>query len=286
MRLRSLLIALFLTAGTFAGVGMSTGVAPALAAAPSVAPAPAVKNNPCPPPPAPRRTYPPAACKVTITPNPQRQGGPVHVSACGFIPGSTVTVRISGRLWGTPTAHPRDCIQFYTLVPFRTSVGTHTVTAAGTGQDNNPRLLSGQLTVTPRFVGTAGVSDNTPGQGQTITVSGGHFAPNTPVSIDIHSTTAHLATVNSNSSGKVSTQVKIPSSLSTGGHTISLTGAAPGGGTTVLSVPVTVQGSSSFSSLPHTGAVIYPMVTGAAVLIGAGSLLIVAGRRRRGATTA
>lgn len=134
----------------------------------------------------------------------------------------------------------------------------------------------------PPTQGAATTSSTVVTPGQSLTVSGGGFAPNTSVSVDFNS--MHLATVTSNSSGVATATVMIPSSTPPGSYTITLTGLSVTGATHVDSVAITVvapAAATTTSTLPFTGAEILQYGLLALALVLAGVALLVVTRRRR-----
>src|SRR3954447_13995852 len=65
-------------------------------------------------------------------------------------------------------------------------------------------------------------------QGGQVTITGDGFDPNEAVSIDLHSTVVHLATVHANSAGVATATVTIPLSTKVGPHTLTMTGLSSG----------------------------------------------------------
>jgi LPXTG-motif cell wall-anchored protein len=143
------------------------------------------------------------------------------------------------------------------------------------------------------------VSDTTPLQGQTITVTGCCYSGT--VAIDLLSTPQRLGTATAGADGVFSTQVTIPADTVPGPHAIVATGPAlDGSGTLRQSVEITVLAAGAdddgdkpggvgkgkgkaAGALPRTGADSLPLVQigVALVLLGAGAVLSV--RNRRGA---
>ena len=114
------------------------------------------------------------------------------------------------------------------------------------------------------------------------TLTGTGFAPGTPVTIAIYSTPTVLTTTVSDADGAFSVEVTIPDGLS-GGHTFVATGAAPGGGTRTLTLPVTV--SLTDPGLADTGMSYLPLIVTVvlgSVLLAAGATALVWLRRRPG----
>jgi len=130
-------------------------------------------------------------------------------------------------------------------------------------------VTSGSLTVNPSTVKP----------GDTVHVSGDGFAPGAHVDLELHSTPVSLGGVDADGAGEFSTTVTIPSSTSSGTHTIEATGEAATGGTRVLSAEITVQGSGG--ALAFTGGNTCSLVVAALGAFAVGWLLISVTRRPR-----
>lgn len=120
--------------------------------------------------------------------------------------------------------------------------------------------------------------------GSSVHVAGGGFAPGATVTITLHSTPVTLGTVTASATGTISADVVLPAGTVNGGHTLQAEGAAPGGGTNLLSEPITVSGGvASSAGLAFTGAevgVISAIGIGA-LAAGAGTLVVVRRARAR-----
>jgi len=129
--------------------------------------------------------------------------------------------------------------------------------------------------------GALTVSDDTPRPGQTIRASGAGMAPNAPVTLTLNPT---LGQTTADSAGRFSLDVTIPGRQAPGPYTLTARGAAPGGGTRVLTAPVTVTDSGSGTGgdrLARTGGSSFlPLTILGLVLIGAGAAVVVLLRRR------
>lgn len=126
-----------------------------------------------------------------------------------------------------------------------------------------------------------GSSTITPGGDLALTGTGFHAGE--PVSITLHSTPVHLATVDANDAGAVQVVVVIPTSTPTGTHTVAMHGLTFGeqvsASIQVTNPPTTVH---SGSNLPFSGAsAVMPLSTAGASLVLAGGLTLVTIRRRR-----
>jgi hypothetical protein len=164
----------------------------------------------------------------------------------------------------------------------------------------NPLVVQTATTPTPTatatatpttgpLTGTLTVSDTTPEQGQTITVSGSGYEARTDIRITIQSHLSLLANDETDATGAFSTAVLIPASAELGAHTLSATGDGASGGTRVLTAAITVVapagsggGGGGGRGLPTTGSAL-PLASGAVgtALLAAGSVLHGWSRRRR-----
>jgi len=113
------------------------------------------------------------------------------------------------------------------------------------------------------------------GGSRTTTVTGGGFAPNTPVVVAIYSTPATLTTTTSSQSGAISVTVTIPAGY-TGSHTLVATGEGPGGVNRTLAVGVRLGGGLAATGTFTIGTVL--LGTGLLLI---GGLVVAAIRRRR-----
>lgn len=120
--------------------------------------------------------------------------------------------------------------------------------------------------------------------GQTLHLSASGFVPGSPVTIQVHSAVATLASVTADPAGDVSATVTLPTSLAPGNHTLSIAGT-----TGTVTFPFRVGGATtgtggtdpSTGNLAATGVDVLGGLSFAALLIGAGSLALLSGRRRR-----
>ncbi|MBT8223879.1 MAG: hypothetical protein HKP61_17025 [Dactylosporangium sp.] len=150
-------------------------------------------------------------------------------------------------------------------------------------------LLSGLIAVPAgayETTGTLTLESGTLAPGESVTVSGEGFEPGTSVSIDANSDPIHLMDVTATSAGSISASVTIPSGLSAGEHSLTATGAAAAGGTSVLELSFTVEAADDSSGLATTGrSIVMWTVTGSLLLI-AGVFLVLVSHRRRQKTVA
>ena len=128
-----------------------------------------------------------------------------------------------------------------------------------------------------------GVVATSPHAGDAITVTGDNFppGPNTlPIMID--NPTQQIGTAHVNAAGHFSDQATLPSDLSAGAHTISVSCATTGVDSTsavnVLGASVT---QSSSAPLPRTGNDTEPLVLAGLGAVAVGTALVLTARRRR-----
>jgi LPXTG-motif cell wall-anchored protein len=117
--------------------------------------------------------------------------------------------------------------------------------------------------------------------GQTITITAAGFQNDSTGEITFLSTPVSLGTFTANSAGVVTATVKIPANAAAGVHHINISGVAPDGSARVLSTRIVVGGAGSGSGLPLTGGQIGAASVLAVGLLGAGTLSVVASRRRK-----
>jgi LPXTG-motif cell wall-anchored protein len=137
----------------------------------------------------------------------------------------------------------------------------------------------------PFSQGSLGVADahgpaSASTQGDTLTLSGGGFAPGATVTITIESTPRLLRTVATDGSGSFQTTVVVPADMPPGAHTLKASGASPSGGLIVLAKALQI-GASDAVPLPSTGAQISVSVVIGAGLVAVGLAVLLARRRRR-----
>jgi hypothetical protein len=102
------------------------------------------------------------------------------------------------------------------------------------------------------------------------------------ITVEAHSTSITLGTVEVGQDGTADLTVTIPASLPVGAHTLTATLTGTGADPVVVSVPFTLRAAASIGGLAFTGSNI-PSLTGWLVLLAVvlGTLGIVVGRRRR-----
>jgi hypothetical protein len=142
----------------------------------------------------------------------------------------------------------------------------------------------------PNCTPTGSVSDNSPTPGQTITVTGGNFCPNSQVTVLFDG--EEIGHGQADGSGQFSDQVTIPADATLGHHVITLSGLASDCKTpATVEIPITVvsgaEGGAGGGGGGEGGGVAFAganislgmLVLAAMVIIGAASLIV--GRRRK-----
>ncbi len=114
--------------------------------------------------------------------------------------------------------------------------------------------------------------------GETVTVRGDGFLPNSTVQAVVYSTPTPLGSFTADAAGAFEIEVTIPEGLHAGEHSLVVSGLDPSGNPRHLRVDVTVAAAEAV--LAYTGApVLVPALGGLAAIV-AGSGLLVASRRR------
>jgi hypothetical protein len=122
------------------------------------------------------------------------------------------------------------------------------------------------------------VSDSSPAPGQALQVGGCCFEPGSTVDIVIRSTPQLLAQVDADATGQVSATVEIPSDITSGNHTITLSGVGTDGNALTLVQRLVIPGAAD-DRLAITGAALGTMIGAGVILIGSGLILTRARRR-------
>jgi titin len=207
--------------------------------------------------------------------------------------GSPQTAPVQGADKGTHTLTGLENGETYTvMVKAVLSEGTATDSASTKVTPAAPPAIPQDAPPQADGALTAPAGATTPEAGETITVSGSGFAPNSEVTLVIYSTPQTLGTVVTDQNGAFSKAVTIPSGLS-GPHTITSMGVDPDGAARVLALGVTVAGATTDVSagdntdggggsggLAVTGAPIVTILLTGILLVAAGVTSQVAGRRR------
>jgi hypothetical protein len=229
---------------------------------------------------------------------------PISVSA-----GSVVTL--------TASVTPSSAFGVVRFTDGTTVLSTASV-AGGTAHATTTRLAEGSHSIVATFVPTTSAyetsasapvmvsisaaasvtvtdGDGSPlGAGATVTPSStlilrcDGFVPGSLVTFTVHSTPVVLARVAADSSGSVTATVVLPSTLTTGAHTLTATSVTTRVTFAFSIAPATTgtgsggTGSTGGSgSLSHTGADVGPIGLGGLGLVLVGGLLVVSGSRRR-----
>ena len=109
-------------------------------------------------------------------------------------------------------------------------------------------------------------STTTPSAGESITITGDGFAPNTTLTIELHSTPVVLATTQTDSAGNYSVIVVIPADTPPGAHEIVARGLGPNGEERTSVVTITV-GAAPVVARGRRGAHVRRMNRGARLLV-------------------
>lgn len=110
--------------------------------------------------------------------------------------------------------------------------------------------------------------------GDSVSIRGGGFAPGAEVVITLESRVVTLATVSADATGAIDVSVRIPAYAPPGSHTLKATGEAAGGGTLVLSAPISVGGGTDGPlAFSGAGSALLLVVTGLGLaVVGVGLL--------------
>ena len=141
----------------------------------------------------------------------------------------------------------------------------------------------------PPVTGTLTVSETVVEPGDTITVSGSGYAPNSSVTVTMEreggGTPTPLGTFTTNSSGSFSGDVEIPETTAVGRYVMRASGSDGQciGVARVLSAGFTVRAAAAAAAVgPRTGTDVLPWLILAVAVIAVGGALVLVGRRRRG----
>jgi hypothetical protein len=134
------------------------------------------------------------------------------------------------------------------------------------------------------------ISDSSPSRGEDVTAySGeGEFTDGQPVEVELHSKVYALGTVTADGAGAATVTFKIPSGISNGNHAVVFTGDFLGTRRSV-SVGLAITGGSTASNgggLPFTGFELGAASLLGAGLLGAGTVAVISGRKRKTGLTA
>ena len=137
------------------------------------------------------------------------------------------------------------------------------------------------------------LSRSTVAAGGTLRASGSGYDRNSPVNIQLSPGGQVLATATTDGNGQFARDITIPSDVAAGRYTVAATGyrnAAPYELTADLTVTAAgagaERGRADGSTLPRTGAFIAGLAAIGAALTGAGTVAVLAARRRRTGQTA
>ncbi|MDQ2955681.1 MAG: fibronectin type III domain-containing protein [Actinomycetota bacterium] len=255
-----------------------------------------------------------ASAAVTVTTLPATLAAPTAVAGT-----SSATVSWAPSSTGTVTgytvyAHPGPASCTTTSISATSCVigatagvsYTYTVVAQSVPGDSAASPASNAITATspevPASAPTSAPTTLTTTQGvltkversESITLIGAGFLPYSSVTIILYSSPVVLGTAVTDSHGDFTKQVTIPAVLSAGSHNLVATGVSPTGAVYQIRMPVTVAAaaitgtgttgtgtSTDPGALASTGAEAARIALWAALLTGAGLLLIGFGRRPR-----
>jgi hypothetical protein len=213
---------------------------------------------------------------ITASPSSGPAGSSTTVSGQNFNPNATVTLTFHSAPSSLGTAHTDAAGRFSTRVtiPSGARKGHHTIFARDNGSPSR-HAHTGFLVTTRHGAGGVTVSDPTPPEGGSITISGQGCTPGATITITLDNGDT-LATTKADSSGAYSVVVKLPSGV-TGHHTITVSGAGCSG-----VVGINIQSGG----LATTGVAVIGIGAVGVVLLVGGGLMLLAGRRRKTAPAA
>jgi hypothetical protein len=135
----------------------------------------------------------------------------------------------------------------------------------GTSSSSSSTSTSGQPRPQPRPLGVTARSVH---DGDTVTLSGGGFAPRATIVITFHSTPIVVGAAVADQLGRFSVTVAVPTHAAAGQHHFEASGPAPGGGETVLdaAVGVTVPHGANSWVLPVVMISLTVLLAGAAAV--------------------
>lgn len=187
-------------------------------------------------------------------------GFPAPVLHATGLPTGLSIDALTGNLTGTPT------------VP-----GDYTVTiTASNGIGDAPAPVDIAIEVRSAPVVTLDVTSATPGGSVVVAASG--FLPGESVRVEFHSTPRLLANLTAGAGGAINASVSIPLDAEIGAHNLVVIAASGAQG----SAPLTVAAAPAAASLSATGTSAGGDILIASLLLGAGLVLALVARRRRG----
>jgi hypothetical protein len=151
------------------------------------------------------------------------------------------------------------------------------------GRDGMPSEPTAPVVAAP----AAGRDANVTNTGNTITVSGSGFGPDTDVTVVLHSDPVTLGIAHTDANGNFTATFTIPSGVPAGDHTLVFTGVDAAGNPIVVEQAVTLTGTMTASPRAATGAILpvtgidaLALALSATGLLFAGAVALLAGRRR------
>jgi hypothetical protein len=116
--------------------------------------------------------------------------------------------------------------------------------------------------------------------GDSVIVSGAHFTPGKSASLVFHSSPINLTTVTASSSGTFTVTIKIPSDP-LGAHYVQALDEDSATFSNHAAFTITGSGTSGGGGLANTGVAVLGIASLGLVLLVGGSLMLMAGRRRK-----
>jgi hypothetical protein len=160
-----------------------------------------------------------------------------------------------------------------------TRIAAHAAVAVGV--TIAPVIVAATANAGPYDTAPITVSNSQPAPGGQLHVVASGYKPNSDVKIYIHSAPVLLATVKADANGVVDATVQVPSDFPAGSsHSIIAQGVDPSGQAVSNTVKITIGGGST---LPFTGVDALGVGAAGAGLVGFGSFLVFAARRKRAA---
>lgn len=156
--------------------------------------------------------------------------------------------------------------------------GLTSLTMIGTANAADPCGTTGYPPCPPAI--STDTTVTAPGSSFHLTLHGFKPGSTVTVTVTINGQTVTLGTFVADANGDVSANVALPNSVKAGSYTITASGVDASGAARVLTSAITVAASTG-GGLPFTGQEIGIASLLGAGLVGAGSVAVVAGRRRK-----
>lgn len=173
---------------------------------------------------------------ITLTPTSGGVSTSVSISGSGFTASSSITVKFDANTIATTpssiTASSSGAFSAAITIPSTAAVGSHTITAT----DSAAKTASASFSVIIPATLTLSPSAGQPSA--TVTITGSSFNSNSAITVKFDSTTLTTtpSPLTATASGTFSATIVIPSSASTGSHTITATDASGKSGSATFTV--------------------------------------------------